>query len=111
VVVDAPVVLRGRGGGTVSCLFGQTRSTGTLTYTHGTRRRSDDVVFRYVAYSNGAVTQFLSVSFGEEGELGGVAHLDTLSQGDPSAFEQCQAGTLSRVPYRATIVMVSASAG
>jgi len=108
-VVDSPVVLRGRGRGTVGCLSGQTRTKGTLTYTRGTPRRSDDVVFRYIAHSTGALTQFLSVSFDREGEVSGVAHIDTLSQGDPSAFERCEAGTLTRVPYRATIGTLDAA--
>ena len=52
--VDAPVVIRGKGSGTLSCLAGRAMNFGKLIFTRGTKNQADDVKINFVAETTGA---------------------------------------------------------
>ena len=81
-------LLRGAGGGSLSCGAARTISTGTLTYTRNTTTRSDDVVVDYIAESQGTFGQ---IGSRVRGRVSGESVGTVSFRGDPSAFEKCQA--------------------
>ena len=96
---DTPVLLSGSGTGTLSCLFGQTRFEGALTYTRGTKRRGDDAVFGVIGESTGLLGQFVVRSHGTvAGEgIGSVNYLP-----NEQTMNACAEAALSRISYELT---------
>jgi hypothetical protein len=95
---DAPVLIRGRGSGTMSCLAGHTTSSARLTFTRGTRRASDDAVVHFFTDTSGALLQFVSrFSGAHSGD--GIAHVSFLAYADEASFAACQAGALESARY------------
>ena len=92
--VDVAVDLRAKGAGTVSCVAGETTSTGTLSFATGEK-------LRFWTHTTGAITQFVS-RFGGAVAGDGVAHVDFLTRGDPATLEACESGTLAAAPYELT---------
>jgi hypothetical protein len=95
---NAPVVIRANGSGTVSCLGGHTTSSGTLTFTRGTKRETDDVKIRFFTDATGAGLQFAGTFRGAVSG-GGVAYVNFLPYADESSMAACEAGTLDSARY------------
>jgi hypothetical protein len=95
---DAPVVIRAKGSGTLSCLDGHTTTTGTLTFTRGTRSELDDAKIRFWTDTTGGVTQFAS-RFGGAVSGQGIAYVNFLPYAGESALTACQAGTFDSARY------------
>lgn len=98
---DAPVVLRAKGVGTLSCVANRGVSHGTLTFTHGTSQHRDDVTIDYIAESTGALSQFVSRIRGRKGGES-VAEVDFLTLNDEETLSACADGTLESIAYRST---------
>jgi hypothetical protein len=104
-VTNEPVELAGQGEGTLSCLGGSARSSGTLRYTRGTPSEDDDVVFPYTAESAGAMTQFVSRTVTPDAVA--VGRIDFLPYGSMGTVDDCAGGRLATARYDATIETVS----
>jgi hypothetical protein len=93
---DAPAVIRARGSGTASCLAGCTTSSGTLTFTRGTKRDVDDVKIRFFTSVVGALTEYTGTFHGAvSGDGFGLVNL---LPGE-SGLAECEAGTLDFLRY------------
>jgi hypothetical protein len=96
--MDAPVVIRSSGSGVLSCLAGRVASTGTLTFTRGTKDDRDDARIRYATETTGALLEFVSTPRGiVSGQ--GIAHVNFLPYADEEAFAACEAGTFGTARY------------
>ena len=83
-------LLRGAGGGLLSCGAARTISKGTLTYTRNTATTADDVEVDYIAESQGTFGQIVSRVRGRvSGESVGTVNF----RGDESSLRECEAGT------------------
>jgi hypothetical protein len=97
----APVLIRGRGSGTVSCLAGHTTSSAWLIFTRGTRTRADDARVHFFTDTSGALLQFVSRFTGAvSGE--GIAHVNFAPYADQAALDACEAGTFGTARYDLT---------
>ena len=95
---EAPVVLRARGSGTASCLGGHTTSSGTLTFTRGTKGDADDVKIRFFTDMTGAALQATGAFRGAiSGE--GIAYVTFLPYADEAAMAACETGSLGSARY------------
>ena len=97
-IEDAPVMLRAKGAGTASCLAGHTRSSGSATFTRGTKADGDDVSIRFWTEASGGLTQF-AARFGGVVSGEGIAYVSFLPYAGESARAACQAGTLHSARY------------
>jgi hypothetical protein len=93
---DAPAVIRASGSGIASCLAGRTTSSGTLTFTRGTKREADDVKIRFFTSLAGVLTEYTGTFHGAvSGEGTGLVNLLP----DESGLAECEAGTLDFLRY------------
>jgi hypothetical protein len=93
---DAPAVIRASGSGTGSCLAGRTTSSGTLTFTRGTKREADDVKIRFSTNLAGVFTQYTGTFHGAiSGDGTGLVNL---LPGE-SGLAECEAGALDFLRY------------
>jgi hypothetical protein len=95
---SAPVVIRAKGRGTLSCLAGHTTSSGTLTFTRGTTSDADDLKIRFLTDTTGGLTQFVSKFRGAVSGRG-IAYVTFLPYADQSALAACEAGTFGSARY------------
>jgi hypothetical protein len=96
--VDAPVLIRGRGSGTLSCLAGRATNFAKLIFTRGTRTDSDDARIRFVAETAGGLLEFAAVFRGAVSGRG-IAHVNFLPYADESSRAACESGTLGSARY------------
>jgi hypothetical protein len=106
----APIVIRAEGYGSLGCLAGRGTNAGTLSFTLGTKRRSDDVSLGFSTATAGALTQFVaSVEGAISGE--GVAHVNFLPYADQAALEACEAGDLAMARYDVVVQTITPFVG
>jgi hypothetical protein len=97
--VNAPVVIRGRGSGTLSCLGpGRATNFAKLIFTRGTKSDADDVKIDFVAETVGGLLEFVAVVRGAVSGSG-TGHANFLPYADESDFAACEAGTLESARY------------
>jgi hypothetical protein len=97
----APVAIRARGSGLLSCLAGDATTSDTLTFTRGTRRAGDDLRIRFSTATSGAALEFVArVSGNVSGSA--VAHVNFAPYTDQAATEACFVGTLGSAQYDLT---------
>jgi hypothetical protein len=96
--VDAPVRLKARGSGTLSCLGGQASTRGVLIFTQGTKRKRDDAKLVFSTRSEAAALQGIAVFRGAVSGHG-VAHVTFLPYADEAAMEACLAAQLEAARY------------
>lgn len=99
-VEDAPILLEATGEGISGCLGGRSTMPGRLIFTNGTETADDDVAFGYVGEAAGVFPNFVSFTRGAVSGRG-IAYVEMLSRGDPSAFEKCRDGTMTQASWRA----------
>jgi hypothetical protein len=107
---NAPVVIRGKGSGSLSCLAGHTTSSDTLTFMRGTDSNDGDVKIRFFTDTTGALTHFVSRFRGAvSGE--GICYVSFLPYADQSALAACQAGSFGSAHYDLTARTITAVVG
>jgi hypothetical protein len=96
--VEAPVVIRGKGSGTLSCLAGRAMNFGKLIFTRGTNNQADDVKINFVAETTGGLLEFVGTFRGAVSGTG-IAHVNFLPYADESGLAACESGTLASARY------------
>jgi hypothetical protein len=96
--VAAPVVIRGRGSGTLSCWAGRATNFGKLIFTRGSEDDADDVKIGFVAETAGGLLEFAGIFRGAVSGSG-IAHANFLPYADESSFAACESGTLDSARY------------
>jgi hypothetical protein len=96
--VDAPVVIRGRGSGTLSCFAGRAMNLGRLIFTRGTKNDADDVKIDFVAETTGGLLEFVGTFRGAVSGTG-IAHVNFLPYADESGLAACESGELASARY------------
>ena len=96
--VDTPVVIRGKGSGTLSCLAGRATNLGKLIFTRGTKKEADDVTIGFVAETTGGLLEFVGTFRGAVSGTG-IAHVNFLPYADESGLAACESGTLASARY------------
>ena len=96
--VDAPVVIRGKGSGTLSCLAGRATNLGKLIFNRGTKNQADDVTIGFVAETTGGLLEFVGTFRGAVSGTG-IAHVNFLPYADESGLAACESGTLASARY------------
>lgn len=107
---QAPVLIRGRGSGTLSCLAGRATNFGRLIFTRGTQNDADDVKIHFIAEMQGGLLEFVGTFRGAVSG-NGVAHADFLPYADEAGFAACEAGTLGSARYDLTARTVTPMVG
>jgi hypothetical protein len=96
--VDAPVVIRGKGSGTLGCVAGRATNLGKLIFTRGTKNDADDVKIDFVAETTGGLLEFVGTFRGAVSGTG-IAHVNFLPYADESGLAACESGTLASARY------------
>jgi hypothetical protein len=92
------VLLRGAGGGLLSCTVNRVTDPGKLIYTRNTATTKDDVEIDYIAESQGIFGQVVSRVRGRvSGESVGTVNF----RGDESSLRACAEGTSRGGDYEA----------
>lgn len=110
-ITDSPIEVQVQGFGFLSCLVSVTgeNDRGTMRFTRGTRRRSDDTVIRFVIEPLvGAGPQN---EFRVRGAVSGEAlgRSEFLSEED--TLDRCAAGTLKEISFRSSVHTVTPIVG
>jgi hypothetical protein len=96
--VDTPVVIRGRGSGTLNCLAGRATNSAKLIFTRGNQDDADDVKINFIAETAGGLLEFVGVFRGAVSGSG-IAHVNFLPYADESGLAACEAGALDSARY------------
>ena len=112
-ISGTPVVVRVRGAAMLSCVasYGLADDPGTMRFTRGTKRRSDDVVIRFLI--SPLVGLVADNVFRVRGAVSGeaVGHSSFLAYSKPDTPAQCAAGTLKEGEFDSTVKTVTPIVG